>query len=73
MLRVAGNYSHHTRYQATGWLCPACKLQVREDQDHLTRCVGYEDLRQGKDMLDDQDLVGFYRMVMATREAKGWD
>ena len=73
MLRVAGNYSHHTRYQATGWLCQACKLQVREEQDHLTRCIGYEDLRQGKDMLDDQDIVGFYRMVMARREAKGWD
>ena len=73
MLRVAGNYSHHAKYQATGWLCQACKLQVREDQDHLTCCQGYEDLRQGRDLQDDKDLVSFYRLVMARREARGWD
>ena len=73
MLRVAGNYSHHTRYQATGWLCQGCRLQVREDQDHLAQCEGYEDLRLGKDLEDDKDLVTFYRMVMARREARGWD
>ena len=73
MLRVAGNYSHHTRYQATGWLCQGCRLQVREDQDHLAQCEGYEDLRLGKDLEDNTDLVTFYRMVMARREARGWD
>ena len=73
MLRVAGNYSHHAKYQATGWLCQACRLQVREDQDHLTSCQGYEDLRQGRDLQDDKDLVSFYRLVMARREARGWD
>ena len=73
MLRVAGNYSHHSRYLATGWLCQACQLQVREDQDHLTSCAGYEDLREGKDMDDDKVLVEFYTAVMRRREQEGWD
>ena len=73
MLRVAGNYSHHSRYLATGWLCQACRLQVREDQDHLTSCAGYEDLREGKDMGNNEELVEIYQAVMRRREQQGWD
>ena len=73
MLRVAGNYSHHSRYLATGWLCQACQLQVREDQDHLADCSGYKDLREGKNMEDDKELVEFYQAVMRRREKQGWD
>ena len=73
MLKVAGNYSHHHRYAATGWRCQGCDLQVREDQDHLTRCRGYADLLQGKDLDNDVELVEFFRLVMARREREGWD
>ena len=74
MLRVAANYSHHSRYLATGWRCQACQLKVREDQDHLaTTCDGYKDLREGKDMDDDKEMVDFFRMVMRRGEQQGWD
>ena len=73
MLRVAGNYPGHKRYIATGWQCQACMGMVREDQDHLTTCIGYADLIQGKDIENDEDLVDFYTKVMARREKKGWD
>ena len=73
MLRVAGNYPGHKRYLATGWQCQACLGQVREDQDHLSSCSGYSDLRQGKDLDSDKDLVDFYTRVMARREKEGWD
>ena len=73
MLRVAGNYAHHGRYRATGWLCQACNLQVREDQDHLSQCEGYADLLQGRNLLDDAELVEFFRLVMARREREGWN
>ena len=72
MLDVAGNYSHHTKYEATGWLCQACDLHIREDQDHITQCKGYSDLLQGRNMDDDKELVEFYRLVMARREEQGW-
>ena len=29
MLRVAGNYPNHKRYEATGWRCQACPFMVR--------------------------------------------
>ena len=73
MLHVAGNYSHNNKYQATGWQCQACVLQVREDQDHLSVCQGYSDLRQDLDLENDNDLVEFFRQVMARRERHGWD
>ena len=72
MLDVAGNYSHHTKYEATGWLCQACDLHIREDQDHITQCKGYTDLLHGRNMDDDKELVEFYRLVMARREEQGW-
>ena len=73
MLHVAGNYPGHRKYLATGWRCQACLGQVREDQDHLTSCSGYSDLQQGKDFDSDEELVAFYREVMARREKNGWD
>ena len=44
MLDVAGNYPGVNKYKASGWMCQACNLEVREDQEHLTVCNGYEDL-----------------------------
>ena len=73
MLHVAGNYSHSRKYEATGWRCQACVSQVREDQDHLGQCQGYSDLRQGLDLDRDDDMVEFFRLVMARREQQGWD
>ena len=73
MLDVAGNYSHHHKYESSGWLCQACSLQIREDQDHLSQCKGYSDLIRNKDLNDDADLVAFFKLVMARREANGWD
>ena len=73
MLHVAGNYSHNRKYEATGWRCQACVSQVREDQDHLGLCQGYSDLRQGLDLERDDDMVEFFRLVMARRERQGWD
>ena len=73
MLHVAGNYSRSRKYEATGWRCQACVSQVREDQDHLGLCQGYSDLHQGLDLDMDDDMVQFFRLVMARREQQGWD
>ena len=73
MLRVAGNYPAHKKYEATGWRCRACPYMVREDQDHLTHCSGYSDLRIGVDFDKDEELIKFYGKVMKRREHTGWD
>ena len=73
MLRVAGNYPNHKKYEATGWRCQACPYMVREDQDHLTQCSGYSDLKIGINFDNDEEIVKFYSKVMKRREANGWD
>ena len=72
MLRVAGNYPAHKKYEATGLRCQACPYMVREDQDHLTHCSGYSDLRIGADFDNNEELIKFYRKVMKRREDDGW-
>ena len=54
MLDVAGNYPGHNKYKASSWLCQACNLEVKEDQEYLTVCV--------------EELVEFFNSVMERRE-----
>ena len=50
-------------------LCQACGGVVREDQEHLTQCEGYEDLR-GENQ---EELEKFFSRVMDRRKEKNWD
>ena len=50
----------------------ACDMEILESQDHLSICEGYSDLRLGRDLSNDKDLVEFYRLVMERREESGW-
>ena len=36
-------------------------------QAHSTECPAYDDLREGLDMKEDQDLVTFFKKVMERR------
>ena len=72
MLKVAGNFSHDRRYEKTRWMCQACSLQVREDQDHLASCPGHDNLRSDLDITYKDDLVTFYKRVMERRKRAGW-
>ena len=46
---------------------------VREDQEHLTRCEGYTDLRGDADLENEEELVEFVLKVMNRRKEKNWD
>ena len=37
--------------------CDACNMGVPESQSHVMSCTGYEEIRVGKDMSKDGDLV----------------
>ena len=73
MLDVAGNYPGINKYKASGWMCQACNLEVREDQEHLTVCNGYEDLRHDADLNMENELVDFFNKVMERRKLNKWD
>ena len=73
MLDLAGNYPGHKKYEQSDWKCQACNQQVREDQEHVTQCEGYEDLRREKDLANEEDLVQFFTKVMKRRHEMNWD
>ena len=73
ILDVAGNYTNHSKYKETSWNCQACVLEVREDQEHLQVCDGYEDLRENVDLRMEPEMVDFYQKVMERRREMKWD
>ena len=54
-------------------MCQACGGVVREDQEHLTRCEGYADLRGDADLENEEELVEFVLKVMNRKKEKNWD
>ena len=68
MLGVAGNYPGYRIYEQSNWTCQACSQEVTEDQEHLARCEGYEDLRGVADLENEKELVDFFTRVVAKRK-----
>ena len=50
----------------------ACDVNVLEEQEHLSQCDGYFDLKVDKDLNKARDLIEFYSQVMERREVRGW-
>ena len=73
MLDVAGNYPGNNKYKASSQMCQACSMKVREDQEHLTTCEGYKDLRDEADLNVEKELVEFFTRVMERRKDNKWD
>ena len=65
----AGNYSNDNRFAKTNWLCRC--LESRENEPHLTsgncKVFGHLNERFG-DLSDDENLVLFFKEVLATRD-----
>ena len=66
-------YPGHSKYKASLWLCQACNLEVKEDQEHLTAFEGYKDLRGDADLGNEGELVKFFNSVMERRELNEWN
>ena len=58
------------QYKGTSVNCDACVMEVAESQTHVMICPGYAELRVGKDMGMDGDLVAYFRDVMKIREKR---
>ena len=58
------------KYNGTRVNCEACDLEAAESQVHVMVCPGYAELRAGKDMQKDVDLVSYFREVLLLREKK---
>ena len=56
------------KYNKTSTTCDACDMGTSESQAHVMVCPGYEDVRVGKDLMVDRDLVPHYGEVMLIQE-----
>ena len=66
MLDVKDNMRN--KYKKTSTNCDACDMGTAESQAHVMVCPGYADVRVGKDLDRDRDLVSYFREVMLLRE-----
>ena len=62
-----GNFKNMFKHQSLN--CEGCGMEV-DTQAHAMECLAYADLRDGKDMNSDRDLVNFFRKVMERRDMK---
>ena len=72
---VKMNFMNDELFKKQMWLCEGCaKLSYNENtmgkldtQQHILVCEGYKDLREGKELDKDQDLVGYFQAVIRRR------
>ena len=62
---IQANYKGDPEFRANNWKCQEC--QVLDTQDHVVRCPVYLNLRTGKDLENDKDLVEYFRKVINIR------
>ena len=67
MNEIKGNFKHDVKNKVEGIACVACWSED-EVNSHVMTCDKYQDLRVGRDLDKDSDLVNFFRDVMARRD-----
>ena len=67
MLDFKFNYKNDVKYSKELWNCDSCQSAI-ESQDHILWCPSYVDLREGKSMENDKDLIAYFAAVMKIRE-----
>ena len=70
MTDVKYNYKSDPNYSRELWKCDSC-LSAIETQSHILWCPTYQALREGKDIVNDDDLVKYITEVMNAREKLG--
>ena len=63
---VQMNYKGEPKFIKNGWKCQDCNIP--DTQDHILRCPCYQQLRVGKNLNCDKDLVEYFRRVIQIRD-----
>ena len=67
MLDVKWNYKSDPNHAHNLWKCDSCQTNI-ETQNHILWCPAYADLRAGKDIKKDKDLVEYIKKVLIIRD-----
>ena len=69
MTELAFNFRNKPEYANNCWMCQSCFMAV-DTFSHVKWCVAHEDLREGRDLSRDKDLVCYISEVMNRRQKK---
>ena len=61
------NFKGIKSYAVDNWQCNDCK--VPDTQEHVLSCPAYNNLRVGKDLQKDKDLVDYFRQIILLRSS----
>ena len=67
MFNVTFNYKSDKQYAKELWKCDSCQTSI-ESQNHVLWCPAYAELRIGKDIKSDLDLIQYMKQVLMIRE-----
>ena len=68
MYRAKFNYRSDPKNADELWKCSSCMSGHIESQSHILHCEAYSELREGKDLKSDDDLVQYMKNVLIIRE-----
>ena len=60
------NTMNNPKFKAEMWRCDSCESCI-DSQSHLLYCPAYKDLREGRTLSSDDDIVSYFREVLAIR------
>ena len=67
MLNIKFNYKNEPANIASLWQCDSCQSSI-ETQSHILWCPSYVDLREGKNINKDKDLIEYIKKVLKIRD-----
>ena len=67
MLNFKFNYKSDPKNSACLWNCDSCQSAI-ETQDHILWCPSYSELREGKNLKSDKDIIEYFDKVLKIRD-----
>ena len=69
--QVKMNFQSERHYAESLWTCEGCRnlgsIGYRDTQQHILVCPAYSEIREGKDLSTDRDLVDYFKEVLKIR------
>jgi hypothetical protein len=60
------NYMNNPKYKSELWSCDSCETHI-DSQSHILYCPAYKQLREGKSLTSDSDVVEYFKKVVEIR------
>ena len=70
MVNVKENFKNMYKNRRNGLSCDSCQSQEVESLSHVLLCSAYDKVRDGLELTKQDDLIRYYREVLAYRDRK---